>query len=108
MLQCKHLLSNCEGKCDKVMEESGIWLMQAKKEVEASKHQTNVVPTADIKLCPLDSLGLQKIVWIIKNMNINEKQILIKLRKQHLIVKQTLTNHIEKNMVYVFPLVFIV
>ena len=38
-----------------------------------------------------DLLGLHEIVWIIENMNINEENNpakLIKVRKQHLIVKQ--------------------
>ena len=30
-----------------------------------------------------DSLGLDEIVWIIENMNINEEKKLIKLRKRH-------------------------
>ena len=34
--------------------------------------------------------GLDEIVRIIKNMNINEEQKLIKLRKGHLIVKQNI------------------
>ena len=35
-------------------------------------------------------LGLDEIVRIIKNMNINEEQTLIRLRKGHLIVKQNI------------------
>ena len=37
-----------------------------------------------------DLLGLDKIVQIIENMNINEEQKLIKFRKQHLIMKQNI------------------
>ena len=37
-----------------------------------------------------DLLELDKIVQIIKNMNINEEQKLIKFRKQHLIMKQNI------------------
>ena len=42
----------------------------------------------------LDSLGLNKIVRIINNMNINEEQQLIKLQKFHLIVEQN-TNGLD-------------
>ena len=37
-----------------------------------------------------DLLGVDKIVQIIENMNINEEQKLIKFRKQHLIMKQNI------------------
>ena len=43
-----------------------------------------------------DLLGLDEIVRIIENMNINEEQRLITLRKQHLIVKQKICKSFGK------------
>ena len=44
----------------------------------------------------LDSLGLDEIVRIIENMNITEKQKLIKLRERNSIVKQNIYESLGK------------
>ena len=44
----------------------------------------------------LDSLGLDEIVRIIENMNITEKQKLIKLRERNSIVKQNIYESLWK------------
>ena len=46
--------------------------------------------------------GLDEIVRIIENMNINEEQKRIKQRKRHLIVKQNIYKSVWKKYGYIF------